>query len=49
MQLSCLLSAADQLQVLLWRVPENFTVRSDADPDDIKDIAPVGKLTGHPK
>ncbi|KAJ5613360.1 hypothetical protein N7510_006554 [Penicillium lagena] len=42
-------SSSDDGKVLLWRVPENFTVRSDADPDDIKDIAPVGKLTGHPK
>jgi coronin-1B/1C/6 len=38
-----------QCQVFLWRVPENFTVRPDADADDIQDIAPVGKLAGHPK
>jgi coronin-1B/1C/6 len=41
--------ATDRNQVFLWRVPDNFTVRPDADADDIKDIAPVGKLSGHPK
>ncbi|KAJ5627272.1 hypothetical protein N7528_004699 [Penicillium herquei] len=42
-------SCSDDGKVLLWRVPENFTVRPDADADDIQDIAPVGKLSGHPK
>ncbi|KAJ5195571.1 Actin-binding protein [Penicillium cinerascens] len=42
-------SGSDDGKVFLWRVPENFTVRPDADADDIKDIAPVGKLNGHPK
>ena len=39
----------DNSQVFLWRVPENFTVRPDVDADDIQDVAPVGKLSGHPK
>ncbi|KAJ5585597.1 Actin-binding protein [Penicillium hispanicum] len=42
-------SGSDDGKVFLWRVPENFTVRPDADADDIQDIAPVGKLSGHPK
>ncbi|OQE29047.1 hypothetical protein PENFLA_c004G06586 [Penicillium flavigenum] len=42
-------SGSDDGKVLLWRVPENFTVRPEADADDIKDLAPVGKLSGHPK
>ncbi|OQD70249.1 hypothetical protein PENDEC_c025G01991 [Penicillium decumbens] len=42
-------SGSDDGKVFLWRVPENFTVRPDAEADDIKDIAPVGKLSGHPK
>ncbi|GLI80339.1 coronin-like protein crn1 [Penicillium ochrochloron] len=42
-------SGSDDGKVFLWRVPENFTVRPDADADDIQDIAPVGKLAGHPK
>lgn len=36
-------------QVLLWRVPENFTLRPDVDPEEVQDVAPVGKLNGHPK
>ncbi|KAJ5160916.1 uncharacterized protein N7482_007920 [Penicillium canariense] len=42
-------SGSDDGKVFLWRVPENFTVRPDAEADDIQDIAPVGKLSGHPK
>ncbi|KAJ5189049.1 hypothetical protein N7472_008063 [Penicillium cf. griseofulvum] len=42
-------SGSDDGKVLLWRVPENFTVRPEADADDIKDLAPIGKLSGHPK
>lgn len=42
-------SGSDDGKALLWRVPENFTLRPDADPEDIQDIAPVGKLSGHPK
>jgi coronin-1B/1C/6 len=29
----------------LWRVPDNFTLRSDA--EEPEDVAPVGKLSGH--
>ncbi|KGO73103.1 Coronin [Penicillium italicum] len=42
-------SGSDDGKVFLWRVPENFTVRPEADADDIKDLAPIGKLSGHPK
>ncbi|KAJ5742456.1 uncharacterized protein N7511_011475 [Penicillium nucicola] len=42
-------SGSDDGKVFLWRVPENFTVRPDAEADDIKDLAPIGKLSGHPK
>ncbi|KAJ5123749.1 hypothetical protein N7448_009846 [Penicillium atrosanguineum] len=42
-------SGSDDGKVFLWRVPENFTVRPDVEADDIQDIAPVGKLSGHPK
>lgn len=36
-------------QIFLWRVPENFTLHPDVPPDDIQDIDPVGKLSGHPR
>ncbi|KAJ5223983.1 coronin-like protein Crn1 [Penicillium chermesinum] len=42
-------SGSDDGKVFLWRVPEGFTVRPDVEADDIQDIAPVGKLSGHPK
>ncbi|KAJ5163973.1 uncharacterized protein N7500_005803 [Penicillium coprophilum] len=42
-------SGSDDGKVLLWRVPENFTVRPDTDADNIQDLAPIGKLSGHPK
>ncbi|KAI9376060.1 hypothetical protein BJX61DRAFT_491912 [Aspergillus egyptiacus] len=42
-------SGSDDGRVFLWRVPEGFTVTPDVDADDIQDIAPVGKLSGHPK
>ncbi|CAG7920204.1 unnamed protein product [Penicillium olsonii] len=42
-------SGSDDGKVFLWRVPENFTVRPDVNADDIQDLAPVGKLSGHPK
>ncbi|KAJ5856640.1 uncharacterized protein N7529_010584 [Penicillium soppii] len=42
-------SGSDDGKVLLWRVPENFTVRPEVDSEEIKDLAPVGKLSGHPK
>jgi hypothetical protein len=40
-----LASASDDCKVFLWRVPENFTLNSDA--EDPPDVAPVGRLTGH--
>ncbi|RAK96750.1 coronin [Aspergillus ibericus CBS 121593] len=42
-------SGSDDGKVMLWRVPENFTLHPDVDVDDIQDVAPVGKLSGHPK
>ncbi|KKK14452.1 hypothetical protein P175DRAFT_0525175 [Aspergillus ochraceoroseus IBT 24754] len=44
-----LASGSDDGKVCLWRVPEGFTVTPDVPADDIQDIAPVGKLSGHPK
>ncbi|KAL2861107.1 coronin [Aspergillus lucknowensis] len=42
-------SGSDDGRICLWRVPEGFTVTPDVDADDIEDVAPVGKLSGHPK
>lgn len=42
-------SGSDDGKAFLWRVPEDFTVRPNASPDEIQDIAPVGTLSGHPK
>ncbi|KAF9238880.1 hypothetical protein DTO006G1_4155 [Penicillium roqueforti] len=42
-------SGSDDGKVFLWRVPENFTVRPEVEADDIQDLAPIGKLSGHPK
>ncbi|PYI07682.1 coronin-like protein crn1 [Aspergillus sclerotiicarbonarius CBS 121057] len=42
-------SGSDDGKVMLWRVPENFTLHPDVDVDDIQDVAPVGKLSGHSK
>lgn len=41
-------SASDDAKVGIWRVPEGFTTRYE-DVDDIKDIEPVKKLSGHTK
>jgi hypothetical protein len=30
-------------------VPDNFTVRPDVESDDVQDVSPVGKLSGHPR
>ena len=46
---SLIASGSDDGKVFLWRVPDGFTLYSDLKPDEIKDIAPVGKLSGHPK
>jgi coronin-1B/1C/6 len=46
---SLIASGSDDGKVFLWRVPDNFTLHSDLKPDEIQDIAPVGKLSGHPK
>ncbi|KAK2836902.1 Coronin-like protein crn1 [Arthroderma sp. PD_2] len=44
---SLITSGADDGKILLWRVPEGFTLHTDA--AEIEDIAPIGKLPGHPK
>ncbi|KXT04218.1 hypothetical protein AC578_79 [Pseudocercospora eumusae] len=42
---SIIASASDDGKVFLWQVPDNFTLRTDADePEHVK---PVGKLSGH--
>lgn len=46
---SLIASGSDDGKVFLWRVPENFTLHADIKPDDVQDVAPVGKLSGHPK
>lgn len=38
-------SGADDGKVFLWHVPEGFTLHIDA--EEIEDVAPVSKLTGH--
>ncbi|RMX97590.1 hypothetical protein D0867_12722 [Hortaea werneckii] len=38
-------SGSDDGKIFLWKVPENFTLRTDA--DEPADVKPVGKLSGH--
>ncbi|KAL1952996.1 hypothetical protein VTO42DRAFT_3792 [Malbranchea cinnamomea] len=40
-------SGSDDGKVFLWRVPEGFSIRTDA--EEITDVAPVAKLSGHPR
>ncbi|KAF2420309.1 coronin-6 [Tothia fuscella] len=40
-----LASGSDDGKVFLWRVPENFSLYSDA--EDPPDVSPVGRLSGH--
>ncbi|KAK2740924.1 Coronin-like protein crn1 [Myotisia sp. PD_48] len=42
---SLIASSSDDGKIFLWRVPEGFTLRSDA--EEVSDISPVGKLPGH--
>ncbi|OJJ47310.1 hypothetical protein ASPZODRAFT_159217 [Penicilliopsis zonata CBS 506.65] len=46
---SLIASGSDDGKVFLWRVPEGFTLHPNCEPDEIQDIAPVGKLSGHPR
>ncbi|KIV90484.1 hypothetical protein PV10_07786 [Exophiala mesophila] len=46
---SLVASGSDDGKVFLWRVPDDFTLHLDIPADEIEDIAPVGKLSGHPK
>lgn len=38
-------SGSDDGKVFLWKVPDNFTLHTDA--DEVEDVKPVGKLSGH--
>ncbi|KAL3461580.1 hypothetical protein BJX64DRAFT_260471 [Aspergillus heterothallicus] len=42
-------SGSDDGRICIWKVPDEFTVTPDVHADDIQDIAPVSKLSGHPK
>jgi coronin-1B/1C/6 len=42
---SLLASGSDDCKVFLWRVPEGFTLHTDA--EEPADVAPVGRLSGH--
>lgn len=33
--------------MFIWKVPDNFTVRPDVKPEEIKDVEPIAKLLGH--
>ncbi|KAL9058445.1 MAG: hypothetical protein Q9162_001740 [Coniocarpon cinnabarinum] len=44
-----LASASDDGKVALWKVPEDFTLKSKKKPDEIEDVSPVSKLAGHPR
>ena len=46
---SLIVSGSDDGKVFLWRVPDNFQLRVDVPADEVKDVAPVGKLSGHPR
>ena len=38
-------SASDDGKVFIWEVPQGFTLYTDA--EEITDVSPVSKLTGH--
>ena len=42
---SIVASGSDDGKVFLWKVPEDFTLYTDA--DEVQDVKPVGKLSGH--
>lgn len=42
---SFIASGSDDGKVLLWKVPENFSLQQD--PENIQDVQPVARLTGH--
>ena len=45
---SLLASASDDGKVGIWKVPENFTLRVEDD-EELKEISPASKLSGHSK
>ncbi|KAI9675444.1 MAG: Coronin-like protein crn1 [Caeruleum heppii] len=42
---SLVVSGGDDGKVFVWRVPEDFTLLTDA--EEPEDVAPIGRLTGH--
>jgi len=46
---SLIASGSDDGKVFLWRVPDGFTLHLDVPADEVQDVSPVGKLSGHPK
>ena len=42
---SIIASGSDDGKVFVWRVPEGFTLHSDA--EEPADVSPIGKLSGH--
>ncbi|WEW56996.1 Coronin-like protein crn1 [Emydomyces testavorans] len=44
---SLIASSSEDGKIFLWRVPEGFTLHTDA--EQVADISPVGKLSGHPR
>ncbi|KIW49871.1 hypothetical protein PV05_11511 [Exophiala xenobiotica] len=46
---SLIASGSDDGKVFLWRVPDDFTLHLDVPADEVQDVSPVGKLSGHPK
>ncbi|KAL9577301.1 MAG: hypothetical protein Q9212_006453 [Teloschistes hypoglaucus] len=43
---SLIASGSDDGKAFIWRVPENFTLRTE-EGEDVRDVAPVKQLTGH--
>lgn len=43
---SIIASGSDDGKAFIWKVPEGFTLRTE-EGEELKDIAPTGKLTGH--
>lgn len=42
---SIIASGSDDCKVFIWKVPENFTLHSDA--EEPEDVSPVSRFTGH--
>ena len=44
-----LASASDDGKIALWKVPQDFSVRPNVKSDEVEDVSPVSKLSGHPR